>query len=626
MFIREYKQKNKKTGETYVKHKLVASVWTADGPRQKVIMPLGTLTIARIDWKRLAHAIECRITGQQSLLEEHDAELEQLALKLVSNNKLSKGLELQTEEEQNADQSNNSRFIPIDLNSVKLKETRSLGAEMICSKMWEMLGFECILKGQGLSAVEISIARVLIFGRLISPGSERHTIEWFRKRSALQEIPGMSDLRDCGKDRFYNLADVLFSHKDAIEAALYKKEREFFPHSERTIFLYDLTNVHFEGGCLKNTRAKRGHAKNKRTDCPLITLSLVVSDDGMPMCSEIYDGNQSEPATLPEIVERLMRQMYGCQLPFIKPTIAMDKGIATEQNVQWLKENEFHYVVIKREDDRTDYCEMFENGRETFELIGSKKSIYGDDNSVYVQKISHTAELCRVLCISEGKARKEAAIAMNKKDLFLVEIENFERSIQKGTIKNVQKIHDKLQRIIGKHGRRAAKYDISMTIVDEKIIGISVKKKVEDPTPLYGCYVIESTHTDLSAKEIWHLYMTLTRVESAFRSMKETLGMRPLYHKSAGRSEGHLFITVLAYHILATIENILTSQGETRTWESIRTVMSTLVRGTVTARDDNNATYSLRLSGEPEVEHQAIFDKLNISTTPKTIISKIATL
>jgi hypothetical protein len=69
MYIRESKTTNKKTGEVYVKHQLVASVRTEKGPRNKVIMSLGTLAVPRIDWKRLAHAIECRITGQTSLLE-----------------------------------------------------------------------------------------------------------------------------------------------------------------------------------------------------------------------------------------------------------------------------------------------------------------------------------------------------------------------------------------------------------------------------------------------------------------------------------------------------------------------------------------------------------------------------
>ena len=631
MFIREFKTKNKKTGEVYVKHKLVESIRTDKGPRQRVIMPLGTLAIPRIDWKRLAHALECRLTGQQSLLEDHDAELERLALKLVSNNNLSKSLEVLKEakqQQQDGRQENpeNSIIVTIDLNSVKMKETRGLGAEVVCMKAWDMLGLTGILKKLKFSAVSISIVMVLLFGRMISPGSERHTIKWFRKRSALQEIPGVSDLTKYGKDKFYNTADDLYAHKDLIEDMLYLKERELFPHTEATIFLYDITNTYLEGHGLNNSLAARGHCKSKRYDCPLITLSLVVDDNGMPICSQIYPGNQSEPETMETMMERLMQRLHGGNIPLFKPTVAMDRGIATADNVKWLRKNGYHYVVIQREDGCEEYRQQFEAGREAFELISSKKSIYGDENNVYIQKEQINDDMCRVLCYSEGKARKERAIYEKGGNPFVADIERFRNSIRKGTIKKPDKILDKLQRILDKHRTVSARYEASLETIEGKITGVSLVKKAADTEPLFGCYVIETTHADMTADKIWKLYMTLTRVESAFRSMKETLGLRPVYHQTEDRSAAHLFITVLAYHLLATIENLLTQQGDTRTWEILRDVLSTLMRGTVSMRDIQGATYDLRISGEPEDEHQEILDKLDIRSLPKSVISKIDTL
>jgi len=632
MYIREYKIKNKKTGATYVEHKLVASVRTAKGPRQKVIMPLGTLNIPRIDWKRLAHALECRITGQQSLLEAHDADLELLALKLVSNNSLSKSLEVLCEikleeQEEHLKKPDRSRYIPIDLNSVQMKETRSLGAELLCMKAWDMLGLTDILKKLRFSATSISLTMVLLFGRMISPGSERHTIEWFRKRSALQELPGVTDLvKKCGKDKFYEVADELYEHKGRIEDMLFQKEREYFPHTEKTVYLYDLTNTYLEGHGLNNSLAERGHCKSKRYDCPLVTLALVVGDDGMPICSQIYNGNQSEPETMEEVMGRLMQRLHGNQIPLFKPTVAMDRGIATDDNVKWLRENGYHYIIIKREDDAPEYRKQFEEERDMFELVSSKKSIYGDENNVYIRNAPVSSDMCRVLCISEGKARKEKAIADKKGNPFIDDIESFRNSIRKGTIKKPDKIADKLQRIIGKHGRLSKDYEVSLEMADGKIIGISLVRKTAEIEPLYGCYVIETSHLDMPVEKVWKLYMTLTRVEGAFRSMKETLGMRPVYHQTADRSAAHLFITVLAYHLLATIENLLTQQGEIRTWGTLREVMSTLMRGTVSMRDDLGATYYIRVSGEPEEEHQDIMNKLNVHSLPKKIVSKIDTL
>ena len=632
MFIREYKQTNRRTGEVYIKHKLVTSVRTEKGPRQRVVMPLGTLTIPRIDWKRLAHALECRITGQQSLLKEHDADLERLALKIVSNNDLSKSLEVLRgakleEQEASLKKPDRSRYVPIDLGSVKMKETRSLGAEVLCMQAWDMLGFAEILKTLRFSAKSVSLSMALLFGRMISPGSERHTIEWFRKRSALQELPGVADLKRCSKDRFYEAAVELYDKKERIEDMLFLKEREYFPHSEDTIYLYDLTNTYLEGHGLGNTMAARGHSKEKRFDCPLMTLSLVVGDDSMPICSQIYNGNQPEPETMESIMKRLSERLHGNQIPMFKPTVAMDRGIATDDNVRWLRENGYHYIVIKREDGNEEYRQKFETERDKFELMSSKRSIYGDENNVYIHREPVSGDMCRVLCYSEGKARKEKAIADRKGNPFLDDVESLRKSIMIGSIKKAGKIADKLNRIIDKHKKLSANYEAALESSDGKVTGISLeKKKLEEVDPLYGCYVIENSHADMSAEETWKLYMTLTRVEGAFRSMKETLGMRPIYHQTAERSSAHLFLTVLAYHMLATIENLMTRQGDTRTWGTLRDVMSTLMRGTVTMRDDQGSTYLLRLSGEPENEHQEILDKLGVRSLPDTIVSKIDTL
>ena len=627
MFIRESKTINKKTGETYVKHQLVMSVRTEKGPRNKIIMGLGTLTIPRIDWKRLAHALECRITGQVSLLDENDAEIEALALKLVSNHGLSKALQSPptNENEESTAESDSKQYIPIDIGSVKLQQTRTLGAELVCLKAWEMLGLTEILCKLKLSLTSVSLMMVLIFGRLISPGSERHTIEWFRRRSALQELPGVADLTHCGIDRFYNIADKLYEHKERIEDALYLRERELFPESDYTIYLYDITNTYFEGHGLSNTLSARGRCKSKRYDCPLVTLGIVVNGDGMPICSQIYKGNQPECETMEGMMKRLENRLFGSQIPLIKPTIAMDRGIATEDNVTWLRENGYQYIIIKREDDSQMYRKKFESQRSLFELVSAKKSIYGEENNVYVYKetIAEGDSVCRILCYSEGKARKEQAIAAKKSNPFLIDISNFRKSIKNGTIKNIVKIKNKLQRIIIKHERKAREYDTVLEMTDGKATGISVARKKVEETPLYGCYVIDSTHLNMTAQETWKLYMTLTRVESAFRSMKETLGLRPIYHQKAERTEAHLFITVLAYHLLATIENTISMHKDDRTWATLRDTLSTLMRGTVSMRDEKANTYHLRLSGEPEAEHQDIFDKMDIRSLPKQTASII---
>ena len=219
---------------------------------------------------------------------------------------------------------------------------------------------------------------------------------------------------------FYEIGDMLYENKDQIEAFLFQKQQNLFPPGDHTILLYDLTNTYMEGSCLSNKLAAREHCKSKRSDCPLITLSLVVRNDGTPVTSHIYKGNQSEPETMRDMLARLeiMLGYDSPQMVLEKPTVIMDRGIATTENIELLRERKCPYVVITREDQCERYLAEFETAMGTFTRIDElshKHTAYGDENHVYVKKISRDEEdICRILCLSDGKSHKESAIAAKK--------------------------------------------------------------------------------------------------------------------------------------------------------------------------------------------------------------------
>ena len=121
------------------------------------------------------------------------------------------------------------------------------------------------------------------------------------------------------------------------------------------------------------------------------------------------------------------------------------------------------------------------------------------------------------------------------------------------------------------------------------------------------------------------MYMTIQRVEAAFCSLKSTLGLRPIHHQKEERTEGHLFISVLAYHSLNTIEYKLQKAGDNRKWSTIRNVLSTHQRSTAILTDEEGKVHHIRLSGKPESPHQDINRKLGIDNMPPKQISYVAT-
>jgi transposase len=606
MYIRETKTHNKKTGKTYVKYQLVESFRAEKGPRQRVIMDLGSsLSLSKQDRRELAAILEERLSGQSSFFAEKYPELAGIADEAMRhyNYVQSHSVPVLEGHEDQLDR----ELVCMDLNSLGSMQHRSMGSDLVGHVFWNRLGFDEILTGCDFSERDRALAQAVIVGRLVAPSSDLATCRWFKDRSALIELLQI-DLSKIGKDAFYEIADKIWDEKARIEAALKLNEDFLFP-GRTTLYLYDLTNTYFEGSCLTNELAKRGHCKQNRTDCPLVTLALVIDKEGFAITSRIYGGNQSEPQTLEEILQHLYPESEQGSL--FLPTIVMDRGIATKDNLALLKEKGYPYLLIERRNAEKEYVKEFEHARDDFEVIKDKKG----KTKVYVKKLD-IEEGTRVLCLSDGREAKEEAIDELKERRFLEDLGRLAKSVAKGNIKLKEKVGERVGRLKERYPRIAPHYEIILNENDDKTQITEVLHEKKDSRrkkqTVSGCYVIETSHKDLEAQEIWHLYMTLTRVEDSFRSLKDELGVRPIYHQNADRTKAHLFVSVLAYHLLNAIEKTLQTHGDQRTWASIREILSTHQRSTIVFKDDQGMIHHTRLSSTPESQHKEIYERLDI--------------
>ena len=131
--------------------------------------------------------------------------------------------------------------------------------------------------------------------------------------------------------------------------------------------------------------------------------------------------------------------------------------------------------------------------------------------------------------------------------------------------------------------------------------------------------MLRTDRLDLTDAQIWETYVMLTRVESAFRSLKSSLGLRSNFHQNEYRADTHLFISVLAYHILHTVEYKLRQCGDHRCWATVRDILSTHQRLTVeynVKQQDRVQRNHLRLCSNPEPEHRQIYARLNLKEIP----------
>jgi transposase len=204
-----------------------------------------------------------------------------------------------------------------------------------------------------------------------------------------------------------------------------------------------------------------------------------------------------------------------------------------------------------------------------------------------------------------------------KEKRFLEDVNALKSSIAKGNIILLEKVATRIGRIMGRYPTIAKYYELKIVAdLDNKkatdLLILKRNKKREKRNILTGCYVIETTHSDMDAADILKSYHTLSRVEAAFGSLKTDLGLRPIYHQKEDRCKAHLFLSVLAYHLLNTIELSLKDKGDTRKWSTIRDELLTHTRTTVIMSDSEGAIHHIRLSSAPETNHQQIYDMLGI--------------
>jgi transposase len=610
MYIKKVKKSNKNSSKVYEYLHLVENIRTEKGPRQRLILNLGTVDIPSDQYKELANCIESMLTGQMELFST-DPAIEKIATKASNKIRAQQSETSKAGEKESSKQpQETSVYEHVDVLSLQASQLRSLGPEYICHSIWNELKFNDVLLASGVSKHLLPLLEAQVIGRLVSPGSELHTHKWIENQSAIWELTGKP--LKYSLSSLYRAGYTLFECKENLERHLSKKEKEIFSLPERMCF-FDLTNTYFEGQMAENPSAKRGRSKEKRTDCKLLTLALVIDEHGFPKYSKLYPGNQGESKTLEQIIESLVAANPALAK---NRTVVMDAGIATSENVKYLKRNKFHYIVVNKgkkdfSTDDTDHMETIQ-----------KK----DDCTIEVKRLEKDGEVL-LLCHSTARAGKDYGIRNRQETIFLERLQYFHDGLsKKNRTKSYPKILEMIGRLREKYPKASKLYDVEVvpeagTHKEIKATAILWNKrdKYKEVSKFDGCYVLRTDRLDLSDKEIWETYIMLTRIEGAFRSMKSHLGLRPIFHQNEKSANAHLFISVLAYHILHTIEYKLRQHGENRCWASIRESVSTHQRLTIeynVKKNNKIARQHMRVCSQPEPDHKNIYRLLGLKEVP----------
>ena len=330
----------------------------------------------------------------------------------------------------------------------------------------------------------------------------------------------------------------------------------------------------------------------------------MLDGSGFPKRCEVFAGNASEPATLAQMVGKLVdKHASECA-----PTVVLDAGLATEDNIAWLVEHHYRYVVVSRKRHREFDPDQAVRVKDDGPLRVEVQRVLNED----------TGEV-ELYCHSTGRENKERGIDNLFAQRFEAALTKLHRGLStKRTVKRYDKVLERIGRLKEKYSRAARYYEVTVEHDEASVNATAIAWTRITPTDdtYPGVYCLRTNHDTWDESRLWHTYTMLTDLEAVFRSLKSELGLRPIYHHKTDRVSGHLFISVLAYHLVHTIRYQLKACGITLSWEGVRRALRGQDRITVELKRADGATVHVRKSSRAEPRQREIYDALGISSRP----------
>lgn len=506
----------------------------------------------------------------------------------------------------------------VDLESIKHTQVREVGAEYIGYQTLNKLYLNEFLTNLGWSQEKIQLTYTQIISRAVYPFSEYKTTRWIQENSAICELSGYP-LEKITKDKLYKNALDLYEIKDELEQHFSKKTNELFDIQDK-IILFDLTNTYFEGRKDKSEIAKFGRSKEKRSDAKLIVLAMVVNPEGFPKYTQILEGNTTDSASLPNMIDKLRLKTANITA---KALVVLDAGIATEENLKLIQEKGYDYVCVSRSKIK-DYS--IKDGEVLHRIKTQNKE------EISLQKVHSAEQTDYILRVkSPGKKLKEDAMKKQFEERFEEEVEKIKNSLtKKNGVKKYDKVNQRIGRAIQKYPSVSKYYQISAigNSGENATDLICQKKEIQDKEAQEnaGTYFIRTSLAASDEQTVWKIYNTIREIESTFRCLKTDIDLRPIYHKNDDASMAHLHLAILAYWLVNTVRHQLKTEKINYEWREIVRIANTQKVVYSTAKNKINELIEVKKCSEPSDKLKAIYEVLKIKNQPftkKSVVHKM---
>jgi transposase len=382
----------------------------------------------------------------------------------------------------------------------------------------------------------------MVANRALAPDSKRGVEEWVREDVAL------GNPEPIGLQHLYRAMDFLLEQREEVQKEVFFATADLL-NLEVDLLFFDTTSTYVERDEQDEKGLRKyGYSRDNRPDLPQVVIGLAVTKEGIPVRCWVLPGNTQDVTT----VERVKKDLSGWKLS--RCIWVMDRGMNSEQNRTVLQQAGGHCILGEKLRDHQEVHKEALRYRGPFHKVRENL------------KVKETL-------VGRGERRRRFVLVHNpeqaKKDR--VKREQLLQKIEETLValRGPKKDYQKAMRRLLSHGK------IGPYLRQLKSGKLKIDRaKVRAEQQLDGKYLLSTSDDSLSPEDVALGYKQLMEVERAFRTLKTTLDLRPLYHRKDERIEAHVFLCFLAL-LLVRIAERQTGQ----TWDQIRAVLERIHLG-----------------------------------------------
>jgi hypothetical protein len=467
---------------------------------------------------------------------------------------------------------------------ISFVSSQELGGPWLLDKLWKALGIQAtlqsLLKARAYQAPIERALFAMVANRALAPASKLAVEDWVKDKVWIKDLP------EVPVHQLYRAMDFL------LEAAVEVQKEVFFATAnlfnlEVDLIYFDTTSTYFEvegpdtpeDG--KRHLRRRGHSKDHRPDLPQVVIGLAVTREGLPVRCWVWPGNTADMS----VVNEVKRDLVGWKLGRVIAVV--DRGFVSEENLITLQHAGGQYIA----------GEKLRSGKETAEAAINRAGRY---------KVVRDNLQVKEIVVGEGERRFRYVLVRNPKEA------EKQKAKRKRIISEVTEQLKAIGDLKGEPHTKACCKLIAHPVygryvkTDAKGQPVLNEAKIKQEAKLDGKYLLRTSDDTLSAEDVALGYKQLLEVEDAFRSLKQTLELRPVYHHLSDRIRAHVLLCWLALLMIRAAE-LKTGQ----TWRHIRATMAQMHLGDFRGPDGR-----ILQRTELTLSQKAIFNALRVKEPP----------